>query len=440
MGDANLIFFLARRNVRRYWRRGLQCFLVLFAGAACVMLIDSFMRGFKAQAAERVVAQSGHADAYAPGYVESMDAFPLDLAIDRVDESMELMRSAAATEAAERGAPLEVLSAASIIAGALLSNGEESVPVVLAGIQAYAEGGVGNAPANPAATRALESMERGRYFASPLETGAVIDAKRAERLGLGPGDMAILICSDATGSFAMFETKVIGVARTDSLPMGAACVVDLGSLASALDMEGKATSASLWFARSGREGAELLPPEALPDAAAAAIRAAESAGLRGRPFAEISATSIAMFKFLDAFILGMLAIFVLVAGAGMANTILLSVQDRVRDMGTLRAIALTSRGTGLLVTLETLIIGFAASLAAFVAMSPLIMALERTGVGFVFNYASVSRDLPSEIRPIFEPLRSAFIALTGVLVSLVAAVMPIRKAMRLTVRESCMET
>ncbi len=437
MGDTNLIFFLARRNVRRYWRRGLQCFLVLFAGAACVMLIDSFMRGFKTQAAARVVAQSGLADAHGPGYVESMDAFPLDLAIDGADDVMGRMRAAAAGKGDLSAA---VLTAAGIATGALLSNGQDSVPLTLACIQPFAESSGGARPVNPAAWRAARSMKRGRYFDSPGEAGAIIDQKRADRLKLGPGDTAILLCTDATGSFAMFEAPILGIAPTDSLPMEAGCVVDLGSAAAALDMAGKATAISLWLAEEGRDGPKLLGPDAEPEAIAAAIGAAEGAGLEARPFAEISASSIALFRFLDAFILCMLGVFVVVAGAGITNTILLSVQDRVRDMGTLRAIALTSRGTGLLVASETLIIGLAASFAAFLVSSPVIIAIERIGLGIVFEYASISKDFPPDIRPVYEPARTALIGLTSVVVSLAAAAMPIRKAMRLTVRESCMET
>jgi hypothetical protein len=68
------------------------------------------------------------------------------------------------------------------------------------------------------------------------------------------------------------------------------------------------------------------------------------------------------------------------------------------------------------------------------------MRLEKTGVGFVFEFSEISANLPPKVGPIYEPGREAFIALTAILISLIAAVLPIRKAMKLTVRESCMET
>jgi len=78
-------------------------------------------------------------------------------------------------------------------------------------------------------------------------------------------------------------------------------------------------------------------------------------GLKARPFAEISAGSAAMFDVLDLFLGGMMAVFALVAGVGMARAILLSVQERVKDLGTLRAIALSSRQAGRLIYCETLL-------------------------------------------------------------------------------------
>ena len=278
-------------------------------------------------------------------------------------------------------------------------------------------------------------MVAGRFYGKPDEGGAILDEKYARKLGLGPGDPVILLGNDAYGSFSMMETTVIGVAREASLPGEAGCVVDLAGFSPVFGLEGKATALSLWF-RSERDG-RLLPGSAEGPAARAVLdRLASMPALEPRPFSEISASYTAMFEFLDVFMAGMMAIFGIVASVGIANAILLSVQERTRDLGTLRAIALTSRQAGMLVQAETLMTGIGAALCAFGLGLLVVWLAERTGVGIRIDISEVGAALPETLRPRLYPGRVAAIAAMTAVFPVLAAVLPSAMARKLTIRES----
>ncbi len=438
MNSARLVLFLAWRNVLRYRKRTIQSFLILFCGAFCIMLIDAYMKGFAASSIERVVSQSGHLDVHAAGYIDSAEAMPLDLAIEDAEGVMETMFSAAAAAAAPG---TEIVISPSALSGCMLSNGEISKPAGVLATEPYARSsakkqasGPTPAPINPMLSDARSAIVAGRYFLDPSERGALLDEKFSSRLGLTVGDSLILLGNDAYGSFSMLETRIVGVVREAFLPEGTGCVVDLASFAQAFGLEGKAAAISLWFV-SG-EGMRLLGSGAEPAAVQAVLAALKrEAGLEARPFPEIASSYAAMFEFLDFFLAGMMAIFILVAGVGMTNAILLSVQDRVRDLGTLRAIALSSRQAGALIYAETLMTSLAAGLAALGLGMLTIWLLQVSGLGIGFEFSDIGASLPDSIRPRLFPMRLFAISVMSALFPLLAAALPARGVRKLTIRE-----
>lgn len=437
MGTIRLILFLAWRNILRYRRRTIQTFLILFCGAFCVMVIDAYMKGFASSSMDRIVGQAGHLDVHAAGYLDSAEATPLDLAIADAEPLMETMLAAASRAASPGVIPL---AAASVATGCMLSNGETSVGAGVLAAEPFARTPpAGASVPNPQFAGARDAVVSGHFFLNPGERGALLDEKYARKLGLSVGDPLILLGNDAYGSFSMMESTVIGLAREASLPGEAGCVVDLASFAPAFGLDGMATGISLWFASDG--GAKLAACDAEADAARAVIAALNAEGGRelppvARAFAEISASYAAMFDFLDVFLAGMMAIFALVACVGMANAILLSVQERVKDLGTLRAIALTSRQAGYLIYAETLMTALAASLCSLGVGALAIAALEAAGFGFGFDLSDVAASLPSAIRPAFLMGRILAISLLSVVFPIAAAVLPAHAARGLTIRES----
>jgi len=436
MKNLRFILFLAWRNCVRYRKRTMQSFLILFCGAFSIMLVDAFMKGYAASSMERVVETSGILDAHAEGYLDSAEAMPLDLAIDGVDSIMDGMVRVAAENLSKGAVPLVV---ASIDTGCVLSNGEVSRAARVCATDAYSSVPSGVQPrVNPLLSKASKSIVDGRFFRDAAESGALLDAKYAGKLGLKPGDTLILLGNDAYGSFSMMETRILGIVREGTLPGESGCVIDRASFSPPFGLEGKTTAISMWFAKDG--GETLLGSD---EETPAAERVTESlAGyprIEARSFPQIASSYTAMFEFLDVFLFGMMAIFAIVAIVGMCNAILLSVQDRTKDIGTLRAIAITSRQAGSLIYAETLITGLAAAVAALVIGFVAVHILASGRIGIRFELSDMGAALPEMIVPGLFPARLFAIAGLSAVLPVLAAILPARTARKLTVRE-CLQS
>ena len=121
-----------------------------------------------------------------------------------------------------------------------------------------------------------------------------------------------------------------------------------------------------------------------------------------------------VFKLLDALAL----VAVLVAGLGMVNTLSMSVFDRVREIGVLRATGMSSRQVWAMVVIEAGILGVAGALiGALIGLlvGGLLVALSSGGFGLAFD-------------PPWDSIALAVVF--GVLISVTAAVYPAGVASR----------
>ncbi|KDN86461.1 hypothetical protein KCH_22780 [Kitasatospora cheerisanensis KCTC 2395] len=119
--------------------------------------------------------------------------------------------------------------------------------------------------------------------------------------------------------------------------------------------------------------------------------------------------------------MALLSFSVAIAGLGVAATLMLSVSERAREIGMLRAIGMSRRQLRRMLTLEALLLSLAAALAG-------------TGLGLAYGWAA-ARSVTSGIGTLGGPpvlLVLAALALT-VLIGLAAAVLPARRVGRMTV-------
>jgi len=191
----------------------------------------------------------------------------------------------------------------------------------------------------------LTFVEGDRAAALPaLDAGgaAILPVAAAERLGLGLGDMITL----ALGGGATLDLRIAGVVAR-SIPGGGGEAILVG-----------------WADASG--------PIGVPGADVFAIRFEEGSGAAAQTALEAAARGLALeanplarvqgavtdalgrvFGIFDALAL----IAVLVAGLGIVNTLAMSVVERVREIGVLRAIGMTRRQAARMVVVEATVLG-----------------------------------------------------------------------------------
>ncbi len=411
---------LALRNVLAYRRRSLQTFLIVALGVFLVVLTDSFMRGFYANLMDQVLASTGHLSITAPGYATQREVAPIDLFVPDIDELKSQITRQDASLAA----------AASILCAGLVSDGERSVTVSCRGIDPFWKGSI-IPPLRDVAGR-LE----GRFFSPGGGAGMLVSRRVAEKLSAVPGDKLMFLCTDRYGSFGVVELPLRGV-----FPKGATlgeeeCLIDLGSMQTATGLEGAASEVSVWRFVERPGGRVLADPAESSTVLEETVRIARARGAVVQKWSEISASYGSMATFLDLFVDIVYAIFAIVAAMGMTNSVLLSVQDRIRDVGTLRVVALSRTGVSAMIALESLLLGLCGGATGALAGGAATWLLERFGFTLSVQMEGIASYLGNGIAPRFFPGRSVLIGAFAAIVPLLASFLPILSLRRITIREA----
>lgn len=268
-----------------------------------------------------------------------------------------------------------------------------------------------------------------------LAAGAQIDLESAEEqvvlpdsyvepLGYADADDAVgstvaIAVTDAAGAQSTVDAVVVGVAEPGLVSMGGAIPND--ALTTALfDLqqvgapEGQAVSyqqASVWFdADAGEESRDALV-ERLADDGFTAQTLEDQLG---------AVTSV-----IDAIVLvlnGFALISLIAAGIGIVNTLFMSVQERTREIGLMKAMGLASSRVFALFSLEAVTIGLVGSA---------IGVLAAMGVGQLVGAVlsgSLLADLPGLTLIAFDPVSVATVVLGVMAIAFVAGTVPALRA------------
>ncbi len=416
MGELGPACKMALRNVIAYRRRSLLAGSVVCAGVLAMCLADAYLNGFGDRLVADFAASGGHLRLSAPGYAARRALCALDRLVAEPEASAALAARAAAPAA---------ISALPLIRVACVAQlGERSANLVALGAECYGPDG------SLAPPFAASALAWGGY-PRPGERGLLLSAKEARRLAAGPGDSLVLLASDAYGSFSAVELPLLGVAATAPGPED--CLVELGAMRELTGLESGATELALYV--MGASGAPLDPRDAAAPIEGMAA-AARAGGLEAKAWDASSSALPALLRFFDLFVYVIYAIFALVAGSGIANSVYLSVQDRLRDFATLRAVAFGPGALKAIVGLETLVVGAAGSAAGVAASYALIFLLGPGGFKLSRAMRGIAAWMPAAIEARPDPASLALIAAGGCLLPLIAAAYPLAVLGRLKIREA----
>ena len=433
MRTFGLFIKMAARNLVKYGRRSAQSAAAIFLGIFFVALAGAFMSGFSFRIIQDFIAAQGHIVVTAPGYAERREMMPLNRLIQGAEAARLRFESAAPG----------VSAFASLYAAGLVSKGgkpetvpgeaaasgnTESTAVLCAGVMPYAAGA-----ANPAFDSVRGGVTSGRFFGGSGDRGIVLSETTAMDIGAEPGDMVIFLCADAYNSFNMIELPLLAVFAGDEYSREFSCIMDLESMQLATGVEDAAAQIAAY---AMNDGGMPLEPRNAASRVAAVETAAAGLGLSPERWDSASGTIASMIAFLDAFIVITYVLFAVVAVVGIMNSILLSVQDRVRDFGTLRAIAFTGRGVSAIIAMETLLLGAFASLLAVLAAWGASAYFERHGIPLGNMLEGVWSSYPAELNTRTD-LRQLFMSFAaGTLIPILAALYPMGMIRKMSIREA----
>ena len=133
-----------------------------------------------------------------------------------------------------------------------------------------------------------------------------------------------------------------------------------------------------------------------------------------------------IFDFLIAAVNALLAMSVIVALVGIVNTMTLSIFERRRELGMVRALGMTRQQVGRMVRFEAVLIGLLGTLVGM-------------GAGILLSWVVISSIADGAIDLSFNWARVGLIFLVGILVGVVASILPARRATRLNMLDAMSE-
>ena len=337
-----MLLILAARNLLRHKRRTALTGLALGIGIGIMVLGRAWTA-----AMEQAVVEPAKG-----GTLGHVQVFARDAAADEGGRISFIMpqnnyrlipRPREVIERVLRGEPRLAAGLSRLMVGALFSSGETSMEGLLIGI---------DPEARPAVYPTLQ-LRRGRHFAAG-EKGILVNRGVASKLGVGPGDRIVALGTTADGRLSGVRLLVTGVWMIKGLEAyeWGACYTDIAAVQELLDV---GDSAGVLVFRQGDGRAETAPVAA----GVAAALAREGIGAEVYSWEEMGGPFIGGML-LTRFVANIMnVVMTLIVAAGVMNTALMSVFERTREIGTMRAVGSRRGRVRALFLVEALLLGLA---------------------------------------------------------------------------------
>ena len=367
----------------------------VFAVGVASGVYDSIIRS----AIDRSLA---HLQIHPPGFREER---LITMRILNADSVLSAVRSLPAVTGA---------SGRTIIDG-MASSPTSSQGVIITGIDPEAEKKV---------TAISMHLTVGNYFGGSERLPIVIGQKLAEKLGLKERSKMVLSFQRPDGSIVYGAFRITGIFDTESSMFDGTTVfvrsTDLASLA------GISLTHEIAVRLTGS------------DSLAAAVQElrAQFPDLRVDTWRDL-APELKLIESGDLFMTIFLAIILLALLFGITNTMLMSVMERVREFGVLMAVGMKRRRLYLMITIETFFLSVTGAAVGVMLGAASVAWWGRSGINLGWFTEGFSKyGISTHLFPVVHPPMYATLGLMVLFTSLLAAVYPALKAIRLNPAEA----
>lgn len=395
------LFKIAYRDLIRNRRRSLLTLVAIAVGVSLLVFMSGFIQGAITDSIENNIRlQTGHLKIRAASYDE--DKVSLAWA-DLLDNPEELAAQVRGLDGVEAASPV-------LWGSGIVSTREESVGVRVFGID----------PLSDVHARIRDGLAAGEYLQPDDRSGVLLGQRLAESLGVAVGDQISLLVNTADeapdeATFTIRGLYATGVPVYDDTTI----FLPLSKAQAFTHTEGRA---SMILA--------LVKDRELADGLAAALRAPGYTVLTWREMNQVILQAIQAG-------MGMLYIMYLVVlmvvAVVIANTLLMSVFERIREMGILSALGMKGREILLMLVVEAGILGAVGVVLGVVLGSLGVFYLSRVGlhIGDMATMTTVSAAYSDTMYARFAPAETIAVAIAAMVIILLASLYPARFAARL---------
>ena len=402
------LMLLAVKNLSRYRRRTLITATVIGVGLMLFLMIDSLLVGIDRESVRNLKQyETASLKVMHTEYWEDRILMPLDVSIPQPYDLVTELH-----DAGYRATPRTRFSADLILYSE--DFGEDgNIPVQVTAIDTALDSTVFDLE---------QSLMTGRY----PEMGSnemVIGSWMAEDINAEVGYWVTLVTRGNGGFFEAMDMKIVGIVNCPNPNVNRSLLlVPIDTISDYLAMEGLATEIAI----------------ALPDSAdishekerIGSLMAASGAPLTVLSWDEMASDYIAMIEAETGSSSVILFLVFLIAAVGISNTMIMAINERVRELGMMRALGMSDRQIHLLFILESAGIGLLGSLVGTAA--GILANLYLVHYGIDFGFLMREMDLGYRIQSIFRGawhVRGILTTFTmGILLSVIVSWFPTRRA------------
>ena len=401
-----MLFQIAWRNIWRNKSRSLVVISSIIIGVWAGIFILAFSWGmYKNNIDETVFKQLSHIQIHHPTFIEENDS---KFTISNIDTIV---------------GQLQADNRIAAISSRVISTGMISSPTTASGVKIY-----GIDPLSEVRQIALdESVREGAYFNSGKENEILIGEKLAKKLKIKLKSKVVLTFTNVQSELVSGAFRVGGIYRSKNISLDAVNVyVKQDHLRQLLELKPSESN----------EIAILVKDEEQLDAVKNYSRTVVSKG-KIEDWKELSPELGMIIESFNLYTYILTGIILLALTFGIINTMLMSVLERIRELGMLMAIGLNKRKIFLMIMLETFYLTLVGSPLGLLIGWLTVTLLGKIGINIsMFSEGLASYGFSSIIYPALDSQNYFIIAFMCFITALLSAIYPAYKALQLNPSEA----
>ncbi len=415
---SKLLFFfnLGLKNGLRYKRRSLHVIIIVTISAFVLVVVAGFSVSLMEKFMKEMLNNTSHGKIYYKGYYEKKEIAPLELVIKDygsvIDEILSISN--------------EIKISPVVNTGAVISFKDNSLTMMCYGILPYCN--KDNKKIFPTYKIYKDRIVEGEFYNNNTQKGILISSYVATNLNCKLRDKIILFTVDSYGSFNAIELEVIGIYISGYKDKDEnICIADIESIQELVGTEDAVTEVSLFF--DNYKDAEKFKP--------IIEKKLKDKNLEYFSWKDLLGSFIYAMDIGVKFQYVIYLIFIIVASFGIMNTVLITIFDRLRDIGTLRAIGYTKNDISLIVITEVLILGFVGAVIGTILGSGLVYYFSIYGI----SISDSAKDIASawistnKIYPVFNIKQFIIPFIISAIVPVIATFYPLLVLRKMQVKE-----